>query len=285
MTTYAVSHTTRYRYAVAATLCHNRAHLVPRSTPGQRVRTAALHIDPAPQDRSDRVDVFGNHATFFSIQSPHDELEITATSTVEVGAVDRSPTEALAWELARDAPGDVVDRDLRLESPHVPLLAEVGRVVAPSFRPGRPIGEAAAELTATIFEQFRYEPGFTTVSTPLGDVLHHRRGVCQDFAHLAIACLRSLGLAARYVSGYLETVPTPGASRLQGADASHAWCAVRLADGTWLDLDPTNGLVAPTRHVTVAWGRDYGDVVPVGGVVLSAGGATQLEVEVDVARR
>lgn len=284
MTAFDVTHTTRYRYDLPASLCHNQAHLMPRITGDQWVESSELTIHPAPRDRADRIDLFGNHATYFSIQEPHRSLEITCTSRVERRPATRSAAEALAWEQARDARMEVRDRDLVLESPHAPLLSELSRIVGPVFWPGRPIGDAVEELGRTILETFRYEPGFTTVSTPLSDVLEHRRGVCQDFAHLMIACLRSLGLAARYVSGYIESV-LPGDHRQQGADASHAWCAVRLADGSWLDVDPTNGVIAPDHHLTVAWGRDYSDVVPVQGVVLSADGLTRLTVEVSVGRR
>jgi transglutaminase-like putative cysteine protease len=176
-------------------------------------------------------------------------------------------------------------REFLLESPLVPTLAELEQYAAPSFTAGRPLLEAVTDLTHRIFRDFLFDPGFTTVSTPLIEVLRHRRGVCQDFAHLAVGCLRSVGLAARYVSGYIETVPPPGVAKLIGADASHAWCSVRLADGSWLDLDPTNDAVGPDGYLTVAWGRDYSEVVPVKGVVMSAGSGMALTVAVDVSRR
>jgi transglutaminase-like putative cysteine protease len=166
----------------------------------------------------------------------------------------------------------------------VPLLDELERYATPSFAPGRSLLDSVGDLTSRLHADFRFQPGATNVSTPLSEVLEHRSGVCQDFAHLAVGCLRSMGLAARYVSGYIETLPPPGQAKLIGADATHAWCAVRLADGSWLDLDPTNAAVGPDHYLVVAWGRDYGDVAPVKGVVMSANDTMELSVAVDVVR-
>ncbi|MCB0975753.1 MAG: transglutaminase family protein [Actinobacteria bacterium] len=280
---YRIVHRTTYEYGLPATMCFNLAHLGVRSTPVQRVESTDLSILPTPDDRLDRVDAFGNATTYFSIERPHSALEVTAVHTVDRCASSPPPSASSRWEEATLTTA-LADRELMLASPHVPLLAELKAYAETSFSPGRPLLEAAAELVSRIFHDFVYQPGFTTVSTPLGEVLEHRRGVCQDFAHVALGCLRSVGLAARYVSGYLETIPPPGVDKVFGADASHAWCAVRLADGRWLDLDPTNDQVAPSTHVTLGWGRDYGDVVPLKGVVFSAGGSTDLAVQVDVAR-
>lgn len=284
MTAFTVHHVTRYRYEQPATLCHNEAHLCMRSTPDQTVDESWVIIDPAPDDRSERIDLYGNWVTYFSLQSPHDQLEVAATSRVRRSPTTRHESEWLPWEAARDAPRGVNEWDLTIESPHVPLLSELHRLTDGIFTPGRPLAEAVAELCRRIYDEFAYDPTATSVSTPLSDVLAGRHGVCQDFAHLAIAALRHLGLSARYVSGYLETLPPPGQPKLKGADASHAWASVRTPTGTWLDFDPTNALVAPDTHLTVAWGRDYSDVMPLRGVVMSSGATTQLDVEVDVER-
>lgn len=281
----AVEHRTTYRYATPASLCYNLAHLTPRSTDRQQVLESSLDIDPDPDDRRTHVDEYGNSVEFFAIQRPHDHLTVLARSVVEVAPHDISPAAHRPWEVHHDAvvtPGP--ERELLLESPNVVLLDDVHRYAAPSFPPGRSLLEALTDLTTRLHRDISFEPGTTSVTTPISEVLERRRGVCQDIAHLAVACLRSHGLAARYVSGYLETVPPPGEAKLVGADATHAWLSVRLADGSWLELDPTNGIVAPEHHVVVAWGRDYGDVVPVKGVVMSAEAEMELTVAVDVTR-
>jgi len=215
---------------------------------------------------------------------------VTATSTVSVSEHQPLPMTGPAWEragmlLAADlSPEMLTARQFCFESPLVPLSAAVRQYALPSFAAGRSLVEAVAELTERIFIDFVYDPGFTTVATPLEEVLRFRRGVCQDFAHLAIACLRSMGLAARYVSGYLETAPPAGEERLIGADASHAWPSVFVPGGGWLDIDPTNNqLVGPT-YVTTAWGRDYADVSPLKGIVFGGGDSHSLDVSVDVTR-
>ncbi len=289
MRAYRIVHTTRYSYEYAASVCHGEGRLVPRDRPGQRVRHSELRIDPAPASFAERDDVFGNRALFFSVEGPHDRLEVTCVSEVAVQqgeppALDASPP----WEGARAAawvgsPGsDWEAREFALDSPSVPLTAELEAYALPSFSPGRPLLAGVADLMGRIHREFEYSPEATTVSTPVAEVLRQRRGVCQDFAHLALGCLRSLGLAARYVSGYLETLPPPGKPRLVGADASHAWFAVFAPGIGWVDFDPTNNQIPRNRHLTVAWGRDYGDVAPLKGVVLG-GGQHTVEVSVDVA--
>ncbi len=282
---YRVRHVTTYGYASGATLATNLAHLRPRDTPTQRVLGSALDVDPVPDDRVDRLDAFGNHETWFSIEAPHDALVVTATSDVEVDP-GRVPDAAhRPWTEARDAVLDpVAEHRFAIPSRLVPELAHVAKLGESCFGAGSSLHDGVAALTHRIFSEWAYDPTATTVATPLADVVAARRGVCQDFAHLAVGALRAVGLPARYVSGYLETFPPPGQPKLVGADASHAWAAVRCADGSWLDLDPTNDVVAPSTHVTVGWGRDYADVVPVKGVLLSPGGSTSLAVEVDVAR-
>lgn len=286
---YRIRHVTEYRYPEEVNLCHNETRLTPRGTPRQRCVLASVVCEPAPVYRSDREDFFGNRVSFFTIEQPHAVLRVIAQSTVEVGdACELDLLRDTPWEEARDR----LDRDTgeamldarpyRLESPRIPALPGLKGYAAPSFTPGRPLREAVADLMARIHGDFEYDPGFTTVTTPLEAVLEHRRGVCQDFAHLAIGCLRATGLAARYVSGYLETRPPPGRKKLQGTDASHAWFSVFDPDQGWLDFDPTNNLVPMERHITLAWGRDYTDVSPLKGVLFGGGESHGLSVAVDV---
>lgn len=282
---FQVDHTTSYRYQSPASLCYNQIHLRARDTPNQRIVRSEIVIDPRPDDRTDRDDVHGNAVSYFTVERPHDTLVVTARTEFDMGPYDISPAAERSWEATRDAHIDPTPgREFLLESPLVPALPEVERYALDSFVPGRSLLDAVTDLTSRIHRDFVFDPGFTTVSTPLAVVVAHRRGVCQDFAHLAVGCLRSMGLAARYVSGYIETLPPPGQPKLIGADASHAWCSVRLADGSWLDLDPTNDVVGPDDYLTLAWGRDYSEVVPVKGVVMSTGPGMQLTVEVDVRR-
>lgn len=282
---YEISHATIYRYSEPATMCTNLAHLTMRNRPGQVVHTSEVVIEPAPTDRRNGVDSFGNGTTYFTIEEPHDELTVTARSVVDLDGGEIPTSAQQPWEAARDAVLDPIDeRPFALPSALVPELAHLGVLGESVFTPGRSLAEATAALTSRIHEEFLYDPTATTAATPLADAVAARRGVCQDFAHVAVGAMRMVGLPARYVSGYLETIPPPGVEKLVGADASHAWASVRCPDGTWLDLDPTNDVIAPSTHATVAWGRDYDDVVPVKGVLLSAGGSTQLVVQVDVAR-
>ncbi len=289
MICYRITHTTSYRYSGTVSLCHSEAHLVPRRAGSQQLLTADLATQPAPAVRCDREDFFGNPTTYFSVEVPHDALEVTATSEVSVisngAGVDL--TDGPSWEEARGALALGSGQDLRearqfvLESPFVGRMPELASYAQSSFTTRRPLLDAVRDLMGRIHREFAYDPGFSTIATPVEKVLAHRRGVCQDFAHLAIGCLRSLGLAARYVSGYLETLPPPGRPRLQGADASHAWLSAFVPDVGWVDLDPTNDQAPGERYVTLAWGRDYGDVTPLKGVLLG-GGDHELTVRVDV---
>jgi len=290
---FSIVHTTRYRYALPASLCHNEAHLRPRDGCGQVCEYSRLVVEPTPAVLHERVDHFGNAVTYFAVQEPHRALTVTVTSRVAVDRAETLPNTAasLPWELLVErvredhGPADGGDdaREFALESPMAPTTAELAAFAAPSFAPGRPVLEGVHELTRRIYSEFAYDPNFTTVATPVTEVLAQRRGVCQDFAHLAIACLRSLGLPARYVSGYIETNTAPGVGGLRGADASHAWFSVYEPTLGWIDFDPTNNQVVGRRHVTVAWGRDYGDVTPLKGVMF-AGGAHRLEVAVQMTR-
>ena len=283
---YRVSHVTTYHYEELASVCHNELRLSPRAGSHQRPRRTQLRIDPTPSALVPQLDFFGNQVHFVTLQEPHRQLVITAKSDVEV--TPAAPPDATpAWDGIRDrlrhggGPEALDAYQFVFESPHVTLDDDLLAYAAPSFPAGHAILDGVCHLTRRIYAEFAYDQSATTVATPVADVLRERRGVCQDFAHLEIACLRALGLAARYVSGYILTTPPAGTPRLVGADASHAWLAVWLGDDGWVDVDPTNDQLPSDQHITVAWGRDYGDVSPLRGVVLG-GGAHRMTVAVDV---
>jgi len=279
---YRVEHTTKYVYTSAVATSQHVAYLRPRDLPYQHVRHHALKIEPAPATHTPRVDYFGNTVNQFQILRPHSTLIVHAESVVDVGdrhaalALERSPRwEAVSRELSKRAgtiPPDVAQ--FAHASPYLPFSTAMERFARTSFPAGRPALEGAIDLMHRMHDDFVFDPAATTVTTPLSRVLDERRCVCQYFAHVAISSLRALGLAARYVSGYLLTDPPPGQPRLVGADASHAWLSVYCPEHGWVDLDPTNDVVAGQRHVTVAWGRDYGDVSPLRGVLLGGAGHT-----------
>jgi transglutaminase-like putative cysteine protease len=289
---YRVEHKTEYCYANTVSHCHNLAHLRPRNLPNQQCLGHRLQIDPLPMDLAEHEDFFGNHISYFSIQQPHRTLTVTASSEILLGpgsdqpAVDRDmPWNEVRVQLAE--PLTVATREQRqfvLDSPLATAAPELAGYAAAAFPPARPLLEAVRDLMERIHHDFTYDPGFSTVATPLAEVLANRRGVCQDFAHLAIACLRSLGLAARYVSGYLETQPPPGQAKQPGADESHAWFSVYLPDVGWYDFDPTNNQVPLDQHITTAWGRDYADVTPLKGVIFGGDPGHQPQVSVDMTR-
>lgn len=291
---YRITHKTRYEYSDLAPVCHNLVHLAPRQTSLQKCSEYRLKIDPNPAFFAVRDDYFGNRAEHFSIESAHRALEIVAESLVEVTAPPPELRTDVTWQdciVRPHTPGNcngrsaVVDPflvQLAFPSPRVPLLAEIRDYASKSFTPKRPIVQAIVELGTRIYTDFQFDPRATNVDTPLAEVMRLRRGVCQDFAHLAAGCLRSFGLAARYVSGYLRTIPPPGKPRLVGADASHAWCSVWCGPLGWIGLDPTNNCLACDSYVTIAWGRDYGDVCPIQGVFVG-GGDHRISVSVDVA--
>jgi transglutaminase-like putative cysteine protease len=285
---YNVVHITEYFYGEPVPLCHNVVHLKPRETSRQMLLANSLQVKPNPVVRSERVDFFGNLVSWFAIQEPHGTLKITSRSAVEVKSFE-APTNFWwpAWnevramlEQRRDA--DLLDaRQFVFDSPHVNTAAELADYARPSFAPGRPMLECVTEFTKRIHKEFTFDKAVTTIGTPVLEVLQHKHGVCQDFAHLQIACLRSLGLAARYVSGYLVTQPPPGQPRLVGTDASHAWVSVFFPDYGWIDFDPTNGVLPSAGHITLGWARDYSDLSPVRGVVVG-GSRHALRVSVDV---
>jgi transglutaminase-like putative cysteine protease len=285
---YKIVHRTTYKYKYPVSFGNHVACLNPRSLQHHQSAQSELHIRPLPATRTQRVDYFGNLLCFFTVQEPHKELVVEARSEVTLeGNASPWPQQALAWEeAARALPDDSSPAGLEayqfgFESPRIRKRAEFAAYAAQSFTPGRPMPEALLDLTARIHKDFRFDSKVTNVRTPTEEVFRKRRGVCQDFAHLQIACLRSLNLAARYVSGYLRTYPPHGQPRLVGADASHAWVSAYCPGVGWLDVDPTNNVVPSNGHVTLAWGRDYGDVSPLRGLILG-GGSHTLKVGVDM---
>jgi transglutaminase-like putative cysteine protease len=307
---YRITHSTLYQYSHQVGLCQNEARLQPRDFWRQQCHTSYFDISPEPNDFDERRDFFGNRVAYFAIQQAHQRLLVTVVS--EVTVFPRQTCDDLAnllsWEHVRDKlqepPGQTQQQSQQqqsqqqrqdyfdelgdaklylLDSPMVVSSAELAAYAQSSFQPNRPLVQVVVDLMQRIHADFTYDPSFTTIATPLSDVLHFRRGVCQDFAHLAIGCLRSFGLAARYVSGYVETQPEPGQARLVGADASHAWFAVYVPGTGWLEFDPTNNKLPFDQHITLAWGRDYTDVTPLKGIAFG-GGQHSLSVSVDVLR-
>lgn len=285
---YRIVHMTAYSYKHPVSIAEHAVHLTPRSWGHHRCNSHVLRISPAPSAQSARLDYFGNHMNLFTIQEPHREFQVEARSEVVIDGESRPwPAQSPAWDrIARSLPNDLSPAALDayqfvFESPRVRIRPEFAEYAAHSFSPGRPLTEALLDLTARMHADFRFDSKATDVSTPIEEVFEKRRGVCQDFAHLQIAMLRSLNLAARYVSGYLRTIPPRGRPRLVGADASHAWLSVYSGRAGWLDVDPTNNMVPSSGHITVAWGRDYGDVSPVRGIILGTRDH-KLKVSVDV---
>jgi len=285
---YKSIHTTIYDYVKPVSLCHNLFHLTARSGSWQTRRAIELRISPPSSVMTERIDFFGNTATFATIEEPHRELSVTAVNVAEIAPVAPPKAELTPpWEAAREQLRTDVGADVLaasqfvFDSPYIPTDERFAAYAAPSFPPGRPILEAVLDLTARIHAEFRYDPSATTIATPIKEVLEQRHGVCQDFAHLQIGCLRSLGLAARYVSGYLVNTPPPGRPRLVGAEASHAWVSFFCPGFGWIDLDPTNNQVPYDHHIVLAWGRDYDDVSPIKGVILGGGNHT-VKVTVDI---
>lgn len=288
--TYRVVHRTRYEYDAEVSASYGEAHLHPRDTQSQQTYLATLTIDPFPEHYRERRDFFGNRVAHFTVLEQHRVLTVTATSMVDVRDRRAILPEVgeLQWEQARD----LLHRDTAVETIDARQFVLTSPVATPSvnateyarvtFVPGRPLVESLEELCTRLHTEFKFAPGATTVSTPVDEVLARRAGVCQDFAHLTISALRGLGLAVRYVSGYLETDPPPGQDRLVGADVSHAWVSVFVPQIGWVDIDPTNGHFVNNRYVTVAWGRDYADVPPLKGVIYTQSEKQTLKVTVDV---
>ena len=286
--TYRILHRTTYNYSEPVTVSHHSARVNPRFTAAQSRAQFSLRITPEPAVRKTRTDYFGNRVCFFAIQEIHSRLEVEAVSVVTLSAstppaLTLSPPWTEVAELFRDPVSpEVVDQyQFCFDSPLLRTAPDLADYARGSFPAGTPLLVGVANLNQRIFRDFKYDPVATSVATPLEAVWAKRRGVCQDFAHLAIACLRSLGLPARYVSGYLRTHAPPGKERLVGADASHAWFSVYCPSVGWVDFDPTNNLLTGEEHITVAYGRDYSDVSPVSGII-TGGGHHEVRVSVDV---
>jgi transglutaminase-like putative cysteine protease len=294
---YHLEHTTRYDYDAPVDFSIGQAHQLAADVDGQRCLERELVVSPLPEYYRERTDYFGNLVGHYSVREPHTTLEVVSRAVINTDdrpesvdqlAADESQASTLRtrpWEDlvggGPDAPIEVTE--YAFDSPLVvrsEALADYARV---SFTEGRPMVDAVRDLRSRIFSEFEFDPVATDVNTPLETVMTIRRGVCQDFAHVMIGCLRSLGLAARYVSGYLETIPPPGKERLVGADRTHAWVGVYLGDGHWLGEDPTNDQLAGTRYVTTARGRDYRDVPPLKGIIFTDAEESTLTVAVDVA--
>ena len=279
---YRITHSTRYDYPSPVTQCFTEARLTPRAFPGQQVREHSLQINPFPAFMHERKDYFGNDVSTFAVFEKHDRFAAIASSVVEVLPLGGEILSSPAWEVVRDLlaiPLDVnsiAASEFIFDSPYISALAELREYARPTFTPGRSLFCALQELTGRIHDEFTYQPKSTSIDTPLLEVLHSRQGVCQDFAHLMIGALRSLRLAARYVSGYIRSGP-----QFQGAAASHAWVSVFDPQNGWLGFDPTNNMMTSDAHITLAWGRDYSDVTPVKGLTLGGGGQS-VEVEVRV---
>ncbi len=284
---YRVIHRTEYEYSDTANVCHNIAHIAPRADTRQHCSSHFLSIVPQPSVIEERSDHFGNRLCYFSIEKPHRSMVVTATSLVDVRPTAGRPESHSTWrqfaaDLKAMPPAEsMAVSEFLLDSPMIPMIAELSTFAGPSFERHEGVLAAALDLMTRIHKEFIYDPSFTTLATPLRDVLLHKRGVCQDFAHLAIGCLRAHGLAARYMSGYLETLPPEGQEKLVGADASHAWLSVFVPDAGWIDLDPTNNKVPDERYIVLGWGRDYSDVPPLKGVIFG-GGSPKMTVAVDV---
>ena len=286
---YRIEHTTTYTYDGEVTGSYGQFSLRPRDLPWQTCLAHEIRVDPEPADLFTHADLYGNTKAYFHVVRPHTSLVVTGVSVVSVERVDLDPAAlAQPWEdcgptLRAEEPDAWEATDFTFPSPYVEIPAGVEDYARVSFSPGRPIGEAAVELMQRVNTDFTYRFGATTTSTKVGTLLRDRAGVCQDFSHFTVSALRSLGLAGRYVSGYLATRPPPGRPRLIGADASHAWVGCWVPGGGWLYLDPTNRRVIDESHATVAWGRDYGDVPPVKGVIFSTAKQSQMKVSVDMA--
>ena len=289
MTTYRIAHRTTYTYDSDVTGSYGLIHLRPRDLSWQTCVAHEVGIEPEPADLFRHVDLYGNTECYFHVVQPHTRLVVTSTSVVDVEINDLAADALdLPWEEALpssryDDPQAWQTTDFTFPSPYVDVPAAIQDYARPSFPAGRPIGEAAVELMHRIYADFTYKSGSTTLSTKVSDLLNKRSGVCQDYAHFMVAGLRSLGLAGRYVSGYLATRPAPGKPRQAEDAASHAWVGCWIPGAGWLYLDPTNDRIIDDSHTTLAWGRDYGDVPPVKGVIFTEAKKSKMEVSVDMA--
>jgi transglutaminase-like putative cysteine protease len=284
---YRVSHSTTYGYSDVVTSSYGRGFLTPRDSDRQRRLFHALHIDPEPTDSSTSKDVYGNISSYFHVTERHRALSVTSESVVEVDpppqALYGAGSAVAPWEIARPVgPDGALATEFTLDLQPPEITDQVRDYAAPTFEPGRPLIDVLRDLASRIYRDFTYRTGSTTVSTRVNDVLTAGEGVCQDFARLAIACLRANGLAASYVSGYLATDPPPGRERMVGIDATHAWASVWTPQDQWLGLDPTNDQMVDERYIVVGTGRDYADVPPLRGIIYTDSESSVIDVSVDV---
>ena len=290
---YSVSHITDYSYDDFVSYCHNLATLKPRECNGQQLLDYQLEITPNPTDISERMDFFGNYTTRFSIQKPHKKLKVFTKSKI-LRDVEESQQNFFSdfkknitlknalQSLKNNNPENFDAKQFVLESLLITQVPEEIKEYANiSFQPNRSVFDAANELMQRIYTDFQFVSGFTNIATPINEVMKEKKGVCQDFAQIAIACIRSIGLPAKYISGYIETLPPPGQVKLIGADASHAWFSIFIPEFGWVDFDPTNNQIPGNQHIVVAWGRDYYDVPPLKGVIYS-NGKNKMKVSVDI---
>jgi transglutaminase-like putative cysteine protease len=285
---YAITHRTEYQYSDVVTSSYGRGFLTPRDSARQRCLFHELLLDPEAADSSTSRDGYGNLSSYFHITTAHRTLSVTSRSVVDVAApapeVYDGPSARAPWEIARPVgPDGALAAEFTLDLDPPEITDALREYAAPTFTPGRPLIETLRDLTSRIYRDFTYRSGSTTVSTQVSEVLTAREGVCQDFARLAIACLRAHGLAASYVSGYLATDPPPGKERMVGIDATHAWASVWTPQNVWLGLDPTNDQMVDERYITVGYGRDYADVPPLRGIIYTDSDSSVIDVSVDVA--
>jgi transglutaminase-like putative cysteine protease len=288
---YKITHVTEYTYQEPVGLCHNRVSLTPRSNGHQTCKSSDIRVVPVPDEFNYRTDFFGNTVAFFSSYKEHDTLQVTSVSHVELSGrreSDMAFSSPVHWQdVARLLLSDgVLASDVfqyTLPSQYIPHSEAVREFARDCFQEDATLWSACNVLMKKIFKSIEFKPGFTTINTPVEHVIRDKKGVCQDFAHLMISCLRNMGLPARYVSGYIETIPPPGKEKLVGTDASHAWVSVYFPTIGWVEFDPTNCLVPTFHHITVAYGRDYHDVAPLKGIVFGSG-KQSLTVKVDVVR-
>lgn len=286
-----IVHKTDYSYEVPVSLCHNIIRLIPRSTNKQFCKRSDVIINPEPATIIEYEDFYGNKLVYFTIEKEHKKLSVHVISEIEklVPVNEHLPEHSqVSWEevsrLTHTITPELLDvKQFIAATPMTAADDSIAYYARQSFPPGRSIYDGSKNLMNRIFHDFRFQSGFTTIATPISVVMRERKGVCQDFAHVAIACLRSMGLPARYVSGYIETIPPPGVEKLVGVDASHAWFSVYIPRCGWVDFDPTNNIIPSTQHITIGWGRDYADITPMKGVIMSSG-RHELHVSVDVKR-
>ncbi|WP_336518341.1 transglutaminase family protein [Pollutibacter soli] len=288
---YSIRHTTSYTYHEPVGICHNIARLIPRNTAHQNCTKREISISPEPSMMNEFIDFFGNHVIYFSVDKEHSKLVVTVNTEVEkTRTLDPTPesvshvsVEETIEEMQQPGLETATIRQFAFATPMTQWNDEIAAYAAESFPDGRTVLEGSFDLMNRIHLDFTFSSGITTIATPVSEVMKQRKGVCQDFAHLGISCLRSVGLAVRYISGYIETISPKGREKLVGADASHAWFSVYIPGMGWVDFDPTNNQIPGDQHITIGWGRDYADIAPFRGIILSSG-THDLAVAVDVER-